>query len=152
MNKIKRFIVEGADQQGKSTICAYLKFRLSWKVVHFPKPPKGFDFHDDYLLPENTISDRSFLSEIVYAKIDGRAHRIPKLQELKQTIANSNTVLIILDRGDNFEFESRREDYTEKQIRRAQIEYRKMYPTPIATYLINPDTQMLLIEKLIERC
>ena len=41
-------IIEGAEQQGKSTFCKKLVDRLGLEVVHFGPPTKDFDFFGGY--------------------------------------------------------------------------------------------------------
>jgi nicotinamide riboside kinase len=124
---IRRIIVEGADQQGKSTLCKLLSEELGWKVIHYGKPNADFDFTTGYKLPENTISDRNFLSEIVYSKV---VDRIPRAAMMLQCNIHKHddTLLILLDREEHFKFDSNRsEDYDQGQILKAIGLYRKEF-------------------------
>lgn len=125
---IKRIIVEGADQQGKTTLCNLLKEKLGYDVVHYGKPADDFDFHVDYFLQDNTISDRNFLSEIVYSRINNRESRIKGPEKLEQDFIDSETVLILMDRGPHFEFDNtRHEDYSQYDIAKAIGIYREEF-------------------------
>ena len=78
-------IVEGAEQQGKSTFCDKLSKRLGVEIIHMHR---GYGFVDgkfDYLTgyfydidrrPGPFIYDRSYVSELAYGKVFqiGRAH------------------------------------------------------------------------------
>lgn len=124
---IKRIIVEGADQQGKTTLCRLLAKSLDWRIKHFGKPHDDFNFIADYIIPENTISDRNFLSEVVYSTINERQSRA-QLNLLANIFRNKGTLLILVDRGEDFKFDdSRHEDYSEVQIREAVRMYRLVY-------------------------
>ena len=124
---VQRIIVEGADQQGKSTLCKFLSDKLGFNVVHFGKPSEDFDYIKDYLVPPKTICDRSFLSEVVYSKIIGR-HCLAPQTLLCNILEKQNTLVILLDRGDDFVFDStRKEDYTEKEIRATISWYRLVF-------------------------
>lgn len=119
---IKRIIIEGADQQGKTTLCNLLQEKLGWNVLHFGKPFEGFDFVKDYLLPKDTISDRNFLSEVVYSKVQGR---ISRAQPTLLCNLMQDTLLILLDREDDFVFDGERsEAYSQEDIEKAIRFYR----------------------------
>lgn len=121
---IKRIIIEGADQQGKTTLCNQLAKQLEWDVIHYRKPDESFNFTSGYKLPIYTISDRNFLSEIVYSKITDRPSRAS--MELQSNVhRHDETLLIMLDREDDFKFDSNRhEDYNLNQIIKARLVYR----------------------------
>lgn len=121
--KFKAIIVEGADQQGKSTLCAALSQKLGWSIQHFGKPGNDFDFKDDYLLKPGTISDRNFISEMVYSKVNGEPSRIEDLQYLISNFKD-DVLIVYVDRFDSFEFDDRPEQYTEAQIIEAREHYR----------------------------
>lgn len=124
---IKRIIIEGADQQGKSTLCKILQKELNWDVVHFGKPSEDFDFIKGYMIPENTISDRNFMSEIVYSKVVGRQSRAA-MTLLSNVFKHNDTLLILLDRENDFIFdESRKEDYNKFEIMDAILIYREEF-------------------------
>lgn len=119
---IKRIIIEGADQQGKTTLCNLLQEKLGWCVMHFGKPYEGFDFIADYALLEDTISDRNFLSEVVYSRVQGR---ISRAQPTLLCNLFKDTLLILLDREDDFVFDgSRSEAYSQEDIEKAIGFYR----------------------------
>lgn len=123
---ITKIIVEGADQQGKSTLCKFLAEQLGYSVVHFGKPEKGFDFGEDYAIQEKTISDRNFLSERVYSRI--RQEKSKVNMPVVKSIFSTDTLVILVDRGENFVFDdSRPEMYSETQIRKAMRFYRDEY-------------------------
>ena len=113
---IRRIIVEGADQQGKTTLCKLLQEKLGWEIIHYGKPTEDFDFMTGYKLPVFTISDRNFLSEVVYSKVNGKQSRAAIT--LQSNIhKHDETLLILLDREDHWVFDRKRhEDYKESDI------------------------------------
>lgn len=124
---IKRIIIEGADQQGKTTLCNKLQEALGWNVMHFGKPHEGFDFVKDYRLPEHTISDRNFLSEVVYSRINSKKSRAATTF-LCNMFKHDGTLLILLDREKSFVFDgSREEAYDEAAIKLAIYYYREEF-------------------------
>jgi thymidylate kinase len=124
---IKRIIIEGADQQGKSTLCALLHEKLGWNIVHYGKPKEGFNYILDYLLPENTISDRNFLSEVVYSKVKNRLSKARPML-LSNLFTRDKTLLILLDREHDFIFDNtRHEEYSYRNIQKAISIYRDVY-------------------------
>ena len=139
---VKRIIVEGADQQGKTEFCKLLQQQIGWKVVKFDKPKEDFNFIQDYITEEQTICDRNFLSEIVYSKIRGQECRIEDVDTLCAILNAKDTIVVVLDRGNDFIFDySREEMYAEIQIRRAIIEYRAQFQKlkHIRKFKINPN-------------
>jgi thymidylate kinase len=137
---IERIIVEGADQQGKSTLCKLLAEQLGWKVKHYGKPSPDFDYVRDYLVPPKTICDRSFPSEIVYSRVNDVKSRC-SINLLSNIMRHQNCLLIILDRNSDFVFDSsRHEDYTESQITRALVLYRALFKQiDMQKVIINPN-------------
>lgn len=124
---IKRIIIEGADQQGKTTLCKFLSKELEWPIVHFGKPPYNFNFLTDYVVPVNTISDRNFLSEVVYRKMQGMQPRVD-LARMDYLFNDKSTVLILVDREEHFKFDTERhEDFTLEQIEKAREIYREEF-------------------------
>lgn len=123
---ISKIIVEGADQQGKTTLCNFLAKELGWNIVHYAKPEKNFDFGYGYAIPDSTISDRNFISERVYSRIRQEKSKV-EMQAIKD-IFGVDTLVIIVDRGDSFIFDdSRPEMYSEVQIKKAMRFYRDEY-------------------------
>lgn len=137
---IRRIIVEGADQQGKTTLCNLLAEKLGWNIIHFGKPTEDFDYMDGYTLPEKSISDRNYLSEIVYARINDREHNIPDVDLLETYFSDGDTILILMDRGEKFVFDgSRHEEYTEFQVWQAIPYYRTAFAeSKLRKFTINP--------------
>jgi hypothetical protein len=124
---IKRIIIEGADQQGKTTLREILAEKLGWNVMHFGKPREDFDYIRDYRLPVHTISDRNFLSEVVYSRIDNRKSKAASTL-LCNVHRNDDTLLILMDREKDFVFDSSREEaYDEAQIKLAVYYYRQEF-------------------------
>lgn len=122
-----RIIVEGADQQGKSTLCKILAEKLGWDIIHYGKPDEDFNFIDDYIIPDMTISDRNFLSEVVYSKVNGRKSRTSTT--LMSNIFRSNgALLILLDREESFKFDyTRPEEYSDEKVNQAIQYYREEF-------------------------
>lgn len=137
---IKRIIVEGADQQGKTTLCRILSDRLGWEVKHFGKPANDFNFIADYVIPENTISDRNFLSEVIYSRINNSKCRA-QFMLLNNIFKNNDTLLILCDREGYFVFDTKRyEDYSYEAIQMAINLYRQTYElVSFDKLIVNPN-------------
>jgi len=147
---ISNIIVEGADQQGKTTLCNFLGGKLGWDIKHFGMPPDEFDFHSNYVLPACTISDRNFLSEIVYSYIRGENSRIKDLHELQLEMISRGYLMILADRREDFQFNDREEQYTEREIREARRLYRDQFKTVnLAKVVINVTTELYIINKIL---
>lgn len=141
---IKAIIVEGADQQGKSTLCKKLQSVLGWDIKHYGPPSKDFDFFNDYLLEAHTISDRNFLSEIVYSTIKGNSHRVDDLDALIEEM--DDVLLVYVDRYNDFKFEARNEMYSEAQILQARELYRNLVSSLAMKKYIYENNQESFIE------
>ncbi len=79
-------IVEGAEQQGKSTFCNRLKDILKIEVIHMDKAGPNFDYFSGYFedierLKLPVIYDRSYISELVYGSYFGRNNINPDLKD-----------------------------------------------------------------------
>ena len=138
---IKRIIVEGADQQGKTEFCNLLKKELGWQIVKFNKPEPNFDFFNGYLIPEHSISDRNFLSEVVYSQVRGDTCKIADIKELVDELNSLDTIIILMDRESNYVFDNTRyEDYTQWEILRARNFYRDCFNSlkNIRKFKVNP--------------
>jgi hypothetical protein len=152
MTKIRGFIIEGADQQGKTFVSEYIQRCLGWKIKHFPPPTEDFNFFSDYILPEKMISDRNFLSEIVYSKVKGHPHRIKRLTELQLQLNRRGVVILVLDRENCNNLEDRDELYSLAQIRSAIWQYKLEFNgIQMEKYYINPEASEHLIGSLIRR-
>ena len=127
MIKIDRIIIEGADQQGKSTFAKKVSELLGWPIQHFAKPDDDFNFFDDYLVENKTISDRNFISEIVYSNFRGSNHRVERVKELEVEMRKQNYLVILLDRGYEFEYEDRDEDFTKEEILKSMQLYDRVF-------------------------
>ena len=124
--KINRIILEGADQQGKSTCREFLENILGWDSISFGPPGKDFNFHGDYLIPERCISDRNYLSEIAYRRLMGLPHRIVNRQML-ENIMRPNTLFVLMDRGDDYQYTHRDELFSQQEILKVREIYREIW-------------------------
>lgn len=151
MLKFDNIIVEGADQQGKSELCRKISELTGWSVVHFGPPDSDFDFHKDYLVEKHTISDRNFLSEIVYSKIRNQGHRVKNLPMLQYTMMIRNYLLVLVDREEFYIYEDREEKFSREQIQDAVKIYRSEFEKITITKIkINPHKDMHLLMNLIK--
>lgn len=121
---INNIIVEGADQQGKTTLCNAISEKLGWPIKHFGLPSPTFDFKHGYQLPKHYISDRNFISEMVYSRLQCRHCRVAENLEWLENTMCKNTLVIFADRRDDFIFGDRKELYTEADIQKSLYLYR----------------------------
>jgi thymidylate kinase len=110
-------VLEGADQSGKTTFANKLSSALEMPVYHVDNPEEGADQYDYYTrflnLGRPVISDRSFVSELVYGPVlRGKSKISPDVQsKIETSFNNANYILVVLNRK-NYEWEDRREMYT----------------------------------------
>jgi len=119
MLRYNGIIIEGADQQGKSTLCKVISSKMGWPIIHFGRPDESFNFHSDYLVATGTISDRNFLSEIVYSNFRNGNHRVKDVDALQQDFSSRNFLLVLVDREEYFIHSDREELFDKEQIDKA---------------------------------
>lgn len=126
-------IVEGCDQQGKTTFCALLQKKLGYGIYHFNAPGPYTDFSKEYtelLKYDDFIFDRSYLSEMVYGPLfRGKSGITPELQrQIECEFIQRGYIMVYLKRK-NFMPETRAEMYKNDEIMRAYHAYDKAYET-----------------------
>jgi len=140
-------IVEGAEQQGKSTFCDKLSKRLGVEIIHMHK---GYGFVDgkfDYLTgyfydidrrPGPFIYDRSYVSELAYGKVFQRNNITPEiLQGIESRFQDLGYFLVLLEL--NLPWIDRAETVTQEQNEKVKKAYREVFPQlKIDKFLINP--------------
>lgn len=139
-NKINGFIIEGADQQGKTTLVDSV-FK-DFKSFKFNAPDDNFDFYQDYINPfikdGCVIYDRSFISEVVYRRVLGKEIRITNLSGLIDFFNKNGFVFLFLQRS-NYKWNNREELFNEELNRKFIIEYNNLFnEINCEKYLIDP--------------
>ena len=140
-------IVEGAEQQGKTTFCDKLSRRLGIEIVHMHKGygfiDGKFDYFSGYFYdidrrPGPFIYDRSYFSELAYGQVFGRkniTHEI--LHGIEERFSKLGYFLVLLEL--NRPWIDRDETVTKEQNDRVKQAYRDIFPTlNIDKFLINP--------------
>ena len=152
MFKTGGIIVEGAEQQGKSTFCERLNKVLGAELIHMHK---GYGFVDgrfDYVsgyfydIDRRTgpfIYDRSYISELVYGRLFNRNNITSEIQsriELRFKELDYFAVILELNRP----WIDREETVTQEQNEKVKGLYREVYPTLlIDKFVIKPDDEGL---------
>jgi hypothetical protein len=140
-------IVEGAEQQGKSTFCDKLSKRLDVEIIHMHK---GYGFVDgkfDYLTgyfydidrrPGPFIYDRSYVSELAYGNVFQRNNITPEiLRGIESRFQDLGYFLVLLEL--NLPWIDRAETVTKEQNEKVKIAYREVFPRlKIDKFMINP--------------
>ena len=140
-------IIEGAEQQGKSTFCDKLIKRLGIEVVHMHKNygfvNGKFDYSTGYFYDIDRrsgpfIYDRSYVSELVYGKLFQRNNITPEIQaNIEKRFIKLGYFLVVLEL--NQPWIIREETVTKEQNEKIKMIYREIYPTlTIDKFLINP--------------
>lgn len=139
-NKINGFIIEGADQQGKTTLVD--TFFKDHKATRFKAPEKDFDFYygytDPFIKDGCVIYDRSFISELVYSRVLGREIRVTQLSDLIDFFNINNFIFIFLQRS-NYKWNDREEMFGKELNEKFILEYRKVFSEiQCEKYFIDP--------------
>lgn len=105
-------IVEGAEQQGKTTFVEKLKNMTGLEIIHMHKNygfiNGKFDYVNSYFVdikkhPEGLIFDRHYLSEICYGKLFARNNITNMMRNIIEERLNKfNYMLIVLDMTDDW--------------------------------------------------
>lgn len=152
-------IVEGAEQQGKSTFCDKLSKRLGVEIIHMHK---GYGFVDgkfDYLTgyfydidrrPGPFIYDRSYISELAYGKVFQRNNITSEiLQGIESRFQDLGYFLVLLEL--NLPWIDRAETVTQEQNEKVKTAYREVFPQlKIDKFLINPTDEA--VEFIAKQC
>jgi thymidylate kinase len=147
---INNIIVEGADQQGKTTVCNMIAEFTGWPIKHFGPPSDDFNFHSDYLLDKHVIADRNFLSEMVYSHFRDTESRVVRPELLQDKMISQGYLLILCDRQGDFVHQAREEKFTRTEIYRARRMYRRLYfDIKLARIMINPQHDMDRVKRIL---
>jgi hypothetical protein len=147
MKKTGGIIVEGAEQQGKTTFCDKLSKRLGIEVVHMHKGygfvDGKFDYESGYFYdidrrPGPFIYDRSYVSELAYGRVFDRKNITPKiLRSIENRFTELGYFLVLLEL--NRPWIDRDETVTREQNELVKQAYREVFPgLKIDKFLINP--------------
>jgi len=98
------FIIEGTEQQGKTTLAQKLVKEFGYSYKHFGVPVEGFDPIKEYtsfIDGTNRIIDRGYLSEIVYGNLfRGKSSIDTIIQEkIESTLQENNYILLLCNRN-----------------------------------------------------
>jgi thymidylate kinase len=139
-------IVEGGEQQGKTTFCDKLTKRLGIEVVHFGPASPDFDYFSGYFVDIDTrggpfIFDRSFVSELAYGKIFNRKNITPEiLKKVQDRFTDLGYFLVLLEL--NRPWIDRAETVTKEQNERVKQAYREIFPTlSMDKFVIEPSDE-----------
>lgn len=153
-------IVEGAEQQGKTTFCKKLSRRLGIEVVHMHKGygfiNGKFDYSTGYFYdidrrPGPFIYDRSYVSELAYGKVFNRNNITSDiLAKVESRFKELDYFLVLLEL--NRPWIDRDETVTKEQNEKVKEAYREVFPKlSIDRFLINPtDEAVEFIAKVYE--
>lgn len=95
-----RIIVEGPDGAGKTTLVRQLADHFGCDILSLTeKGSKRIEDYSDKAILNNIISDRSFLSEVVYSNVFERKSSLTnfQLEELIKYYRSKGWIFIILD-------------------------------------------------------
>jgi len=140
-------IVEGAEQQGKSTFCEKLSKRLGIEIIHMHKGygfvDGKFDYSTGYFYdidrrPGPFIYDRSYVSELAYGRVFDRKNITPTiLRGIESRFQDLGYFLVMLEL--NKPWIDREETVTREQNEKVKEAYRQIFPElKIDKFLINP--------------
>ncbi len=145
-------IVEGAEQQGKSTFCDKLSKRLNIEVIHMHKGygfvDGKFDYSTGYFYDIDRrsgpfIYDRSYMSELTYGRIFKRNNiTLNILQDIESRFKDLGYFLVLLEL--NLSWIDREETVTREQNEKVKEAYRDIFPQlKIDKFLINPTDEAI---------
>ena len=137
-------IIDGAEQQGKSTLSKKLASILNYPIAHFGPPPEGFDFFEDYFDPiqkynKPVIFDRSYTSELVYGTYFDRCHiDVDRQFDIESRFMELGYIFILSEL--NIPWIDREETVNKQQNKEIKKLYRDVYNTiSIPKMIVTPD-------------
>ena len=145
-------ILDGAEQQGKTTLSKKLSLALDYPVCHFGTPRKCFDFWDDYFIEAESncpwILDRCFTSELVYGKYFNRSNINEELKiKLEKRFTKLKYIFVLCELDQPWI--ERPETVTKEQNVEIKKLYREMYNNlNMPKIIVRPDDEG--IEKIIK--
>lgn len=141
-------IVEGAEQQGKTTFCKKLQERLGIEVIHYGPASKDYDYFNGYFVDIDQrggpfIFDRSYISELSYGKVFSRNNITAEIKnKIEKKFSDLGYFMILLEL--NRPWISREETVTKEQNEKVKLAYREIYSTlNIDKFVIKPNEQNL---------
>lgn len=142
-------IVEGAEQQGKSTFCKALADRIGLEIIHYGPASKDYDYFSGYFVDIDErggpfIFDRSFVSELAYGKIFNRKNITPDiLQRIEAKFAKLGYFVVLLEL--NNPWIDREETVTFEQNEQVKGSYRYVYDNVLGLdrFLLKPGPEAL---------
>lgn len=141
-------IVEGAEQQGKTTFCKKLQERLGIEVIHYGPASKDYDYFNGYFVDIDQrggpfIFDRSYISELSYGKVFSRNNITLEIKnKIERKFSDLGYFMILLEL--NRPWISREETVTKEQNEKVKLAYREVYSDlNIDKFVIKPNEQAL---------
>jgi len=141
-------IVEGAEQQGKTTFCKKLQERLGIEVIHYGPAAKDYDYFNGYFVDIDQrggpfVFDRSYISELSYGKVFSRNNITTEIKDkIESKFSDLGYFMILLEL--NRPWIGREETVTKEQNEKVKVAYREIYPTlNIDKFIIEPNEQNL---------
>ena len=141
-------IVEGAEQQGKSTFCNKLSEALGLRTIHNGYVRGKFDYFSGYFKDIDAgggpfIYDRSYMSELVYGKYFGRKNIDSNLKKkIEGRFKDLNYFLVLLELDQPWI--DREETVTREQNESIKSIYKETYDSiGIDKFLIKPSDDAL---------
>ena len=145
-------IIEGADQQFKSSICEKLSEATGMPIIHYGLAHDGYDYCEGYFrdidkYKTGLIFDRSYMSELVYGPVMRNSCNITpeKKKKIEDRFNKLGYFLVVLERHDP-KWVSDREEYVPEDISNKIIEkYREVYlDINIEKYFLDPTSKITL--------
>jgi len=139
-------IIEGADQQFKSSICEKISEATGMPIIHYGLASDGYDYCEGYFrdvdkYETGLIFDRSYMSEIVYGPVMRNSCNITleKKKIIEDRFNELGYFLVVLER-ENPNWVITREEYVSRDIFDKIIErYREVYTViNIEKYFFDP--------------
>ncbi len=127
-------VLDGADQQGKSTLAEKIQEKVNMPILHFSIPDENTNFETEYIKDiakhneQPIIFDRSYVSEMVYGDIfRGGSKVTPEIKKYVETILNGHNYIFVLCKRKNYQWKDRDEDYTKDDNVKVMEKYDEVY-------------------------
>lgn len=149
---MKRFIIEGCDGTGKSTLAKKLVEKYGVEYVHCgTEDPSDYAFYSQTLRKSNVVWDRHFIGEMVYPRFFNRKPQIGKyrFEKLLEQAKKLGFVILILTakqeildaHNENDMYETVRKNYT--KINKKFVKIANKYNIPLVNVFELTDEELM---------
>jgi thymidylate kinase len=157
---MKRFIIEGCDGTGKTTLAKKLIEKYGLEYVHCgTDDPSDYPFYSQSMRKANVVWDRHFIGEMVYPRFFNRKPKIGKyhFERLLKQAKELGVVILVLTATDEVLNSHNEDDIYEtvrnnhKRINKKFMKVAEKYGIPTFSVFDYTDDEFMKIVETLEK-